>query len=257
MDANQFKFAELEQYYEHGGYRPPCTLGGLLHAWADRYGDAPALVDGTARLSYAQLNLKADRLAAGFSRAGIGAGDRVLLRLPNGVAFVACAFALFRLGAWSIMAMPEHRERGIAALCQLAEPVAYVIPRQFLGFDFLALAENVKRSQPSLKHIVVDGDAGAWTALEEMEAAPRELPTPSHTDTALLLLSGGTPGTPKLIPRTHTDYAYNATESARLCGLSRESVYLAALPVAHNSPLACPGILGTLSVGGRVVMARW
>ncbi len=38
--------------------------------------------------------------------------------------------------------------------------------------------------------------------------------------------------------------------------MSPQSVYLAALPVSHNFPLACPGILGTLSVGGKVVMAK-
>jgi 2,3-dihydroxybenzoate-AMP ligase len=71
---------------------------------------------------------------------------------------------------------------------------------------------------------------------------------------ALLLLSGGTTGAPKLIPRTHDDYLYNATASAELCGFDASTRYLAALPVAHNFPLACPGLLGTLSVGGTVVL---
>jgi len=72
---------------------------------------------------------------------------------------------------------------------------------------------------------------------------------------ALFLLSGGTTGVPKLIPRTHDDYALNLRESARLCGFNADTSYLAALPAAHNFPLGCPGILGTLSAGGRVVMA--
>jgi len=42
--------------------------------------------------------------------------------------------------------------------------------------------------------------------------------------------------------------------SAGLCGMSVDSVYLGTLPASHNFPLACPGILGTLLVGGRVVM---
>jgi salicylate---CoA ligase len=59
---------------------------------------------------------------------------------------------------------------------------------------------------------------------------------------------------PKLIARTHDDYAYNARASAELCGLDAHSVYLGTLPASHNFPLACPGILGTLLAGGRVVM---
>jgi mycobactin salicyl-AMP ligase len=67
------------------------------------------------------------------------------------------------------------------------------------------------------------------------------------------LVSGGTTGAPKLIPRTHDDYVYNAAASAELCRLTAEDVYLVALPAAHNFPLACPGILGAMSVGATVV----
>ena len=71
----------------------------------------------------------------------------------------------------------------------------------------------------------------------------------------MFLLSGGTTGLPKLIARTHDDYAYNARASARAVRLRRRtrSTWWRC-PPAHNFPLACPGILGTLLVGGRVVM---
>jgi 2,3-dihydroxybenzoate-AMP ligase len=71
---------------------------------------------------------------------------------------------------------------------------------------------------------------------------------------AVFLLSGGTTGLPKLIARTHDDYAYNASRSAEVAGLDAGSVYLVSLPASHNFPLACPGILGTLLAGGRVVL---
>ena len=70
---------------------------------------------------------------------------------------------------------------------------------------------------------------------------------------ALLLVSGGTTGLPKLIPRTHDDYVYNATASAEVCGLTGDDVYLVALPAAHNFPLACPGLLGAMAVGATTV----
>jgi 2,3-dihydroxybenzoate-AMP ligase len=70
----------------------------------------------------------------------------------------------------------------------------------------------------------------------------------------VFLLSGGTTGLPKLIARTHDDYACNARASAELCNLDAGTVYLVSLPAGHNFPLACPGILGTLLAGGRVVM---
>src|ERR1700744_3050981 len=76
---------------------------------------------------------------------------------------------------------------------------------------------------------------------------------PPIARTALLLVSGGTTGTPKLIPRTHNDYVYNATASAELCELTPEDVYMAAFPAAHNFPLACPGLLGAITAGATTV----
>ena len=60
---------------------------------------------------------------------------------------------------------------------------------------------------------------------------------------------------PKLIPRTHDDYLYNARAAAEFISLSEEDVYLAALPAAHNFTLACPGIIGTLGAHGTVVLS--
>ncbi|MFE9881061.1 AMP-binding protein [Streptomyces sp. NPDC005784] len=77
---------------------------------------------------------------------------------------------------------------------------------------------------------------------------------PEPEEVAFFLLSGGTTGLQKIIARTHNDYEYNVRRSAEVCGFDVETVYLAVLPVAHNFALGCPGVLGALSVGGRVVM---
>src|SRR5699024_6469915 len=66
-------------------------------------------------------------------------------------------------------------------------------------------------------------------------------------------LSGGTTGLPKLIPRTNNDYSYNVTATSTVSQLDEDSVYLLSMPTSHNFPLACPGVLGALIAGGRVV----
>ncbi len=74
---------------------------------------------------------------------------------------------------------------------------------------------------------------------------------------AFFLLSGGTTvAAPKLIPRTHNDYAYQARAAAELVSLTEDDVYLAALPAEFNFTFGCPGIVGTLSVGGTVVLVE-
>jgi len=75
------------------------------------------------------------------------------------------------------------------------------------------------------------------------------------TDPCIFQLSGGTTGVPKLIPRTHNDYAYNSKTAAPVCGVTGDSVLLLALPIAHNLPLACPGIQGYFFNGGMVVLS--
>jgi 2,3-dihydroxybenzoate-AMP ligase len=75
------------------------------------------------------------------------------------------------------------------------------------------------------------------------------------TDPCIFQLSGGTTGIPKLIPRTHNDYAYNSKTAAPVCAVTKDSVLVLALPVAHNLPLACPGIQGYFFQGGKVVLS--
>ncbi len=248
---------DLNEIYRREGYLQPITLGQHLARWARQYGPNVALIDSTGRYTYADLDAWADRLATGFGGLGIRPGDVVLVQLPNCAAFAAVLFGLLRIGAVPMLAMPSQRLHDLEKLAEQGLPVACIMPDRFLGFDYRPMAEALKQSNPQLRHIIVDGEASGNVQLRTLETTP----VTSHTEpdpfgTALLLQSGGTTGTPKLIPRTHADYAYNAQASANLCGLNAESVYLAALPIAHNFPLCCPGLIGILSVGGRVVMSR-
>ncbi|MEV8631389.1 AMP-binding protein [Streptosporangium sp. NPDC051023] len=243
--------------YREQGIWDGRTLGALLTEWADAYGENTALVAGEDRLTYRDLDRRADRMAAALAGLGIRPGDRVLVQLPNTGAFVILFFALVRLGAVPVLTLPAHRITEIGHLARLSGAVAYVIPDVLKsdGFDYRELARAVLEQAPTVRHVLVDGDPGPYLALAGLDAEPRELPEPDATDVAILLVSGGTTGVPKLIPRTHQDYGYNARASAEVCGLDAGSAYLACLPVAHNFALACPGVLGTLSVGGKAVLA--
>ncbi|MGW7056655.1 (2,3-dihydroxybenzoyl)adenylate synthase [Streptomyces sp. NPDC054887] len=247
--------AETAARYVASGHWDGRTLGALLRDWAARYGDRLAIVAGQDRLTYRQLDERADRMAAGLADLGVGAGDRVLVQLPNTGAFPVLFFALARLGAIPALTLPAHRLTEIGHLARLSGAVAYVIADEYAAFDYRELAAAVQAEAPELRHVLVAGDPGPYTALAKVDAEPRQFPDPDPADVALLLVSGGTTGVPKLIPRTHNDYGYNARASAEACELSDDTVYLACLPVAHNFPLACPGMLGTLSVGGRVVLS--
>ena len=75
-------------------------------------------------------------------------------------------------------------------------------------------------------------------------------------DPAVFQLSGGTTGIPKLIPRTHNDYAFNSRLAVSVCDVRAGDVLLDVLPIAHNLPLACPGLQGFLLSGATVYLSR-
>lgn len=248
--------------YRKNDYWLPLNLGQRLGGWAECFGERTALICGTDRLSYRELNQRVDAMAVALYKLGLRRSDRVLVQLPNSTGFVVTIFALFRLGVIPVMMLMANRDHDIDAFCSLAEPKAFFTTETFLGFSYRKQAEQAQIRHACLKHVVVDGtvaDAqGNFVAVADNTLSLLELKheEPEPKDTAVLLLSGGTTGTSKLIPRTHADYAYNAIASADLCGFSQETVYLVALAAAHNFPLACPGIIGTLSTGGQIVLAH-
>ena len=242
--------------YARAGWWRGRDLGDEFAVVAAARPDATALVDGTTRISYGSLLARADALASRLARLGLRPGMRIVVQLPNGWPFVVLTLACLRAGIVPVMALPAHRRHELAYLCEHSGARALAVPDVLRGFDHQQMAEELLAGSPTLAHILVAGqdvrhqDLTALCA--EGEATAPHPPDPAGV--AVFLLSGGTTGLPKLIARTHNDYSYNARASAELCRLDERTVYLVSLPASHNFPLACPGILGTLLSGGRVVM---
>jgi len=248
--------------YRAASYWTGRTVDSILSEGARRWPDRAAVLDASGtphqpqRLSYAELNERAERAAAGLTELGIACGDRVLLQLPNGREFAVALFALLRAGAIPVMCLPGHRAAELGHFAAVSEAKALLIPDTASGFDYRPMAQGLAQDRSELRHVIVDGDPGPFVSWSQVCAHRGQRPSPSNADPAspaLLLVSGGTTGTPKLIPRTHDDYVYNATASAEVCGLTGDDVYLVTLPAAHNFPLACPGLLGAMTVGASTV----
>lgn len=247
---------ERAEAYRRDGYWQGRALDELFREWTTRYAGRTALVDHAGRSTYAELDARVDRLAGRLNSLGIGAGHRVVVQLPNIAEFVVLSFALFRIGAQPVMALPAHRSNEIDYLCRTSDAIALVVADRHAGFDYRPLADQAREQAPNVKHVLVVGEPGDFLPLETSDDHTPPPVSVDSGDVALFLLSGGTTGLPKLIPRTHDDYAYNVRASAEVCGLNAETVYLAALPASHNFPFGCPGILGTLHSGGTVVLAK-
>ncbi|MCA1218394.1 (2,3-dihydroxybenzoyl)adenylate synthase [Streptomyces sp. 8L] len=271
--------------YRAAGHWQGTTFGARLRQSAAAHGERVALVDGDRRWTYADLDAEADRVARGLRSHGVGRGDRVVVQLPNRAEFVLVWFGLQRLGAIPVHAMPGHRRREIGHLVRGSGAVACVVPDRHARFDHRELMRSVRSEHGpgrSPRVVVVVGDPGqesGFVSFEALRTASSPTPVGSSpeafrgpcaddvrgpcaddggadpADVALLLLSGGTTGLPKLIPRTHDAYAYNARACAEVCALDERTVYLAVLPIGFNFTFACPGVLGTLMAGGTVVVA--
>nr|BFE59180.1 (2,3-dihydroxybenzoyl)adenylate synthase [Dactylosporangium thailandense] len=238
--------------YRRLGYWSGEVLGDLTRDVARLDGERIAVVDGAGRHTYADVDRRADRLAAGLHGLGLRPGDRAVVQLPNQVEFVTTCLALFRLGVIPVLALPAHRGREIGYLCRHTGAALYITRERYQGFDHRELARQVA---DEVAHVLVAGDPGPFRSLAGVDADPLPLDRPTSSEVAFFLLSGGTSGVPKLIPRTHDDYACQLRRTAEAVGFGPGDVYLAALPAAHNAALGCPGVLGTLRAGGTVVMA--
>lgn len=239
--------------YRAAGYWTGQRLDSLLRRAATSWPDRVAVTGAGDTHTYGELDRMVDRVAGGFSALGIAPGDRILLQLPNSSRFAVTLFALLRAGAIPVLCLPAHREAELAHFAERSGAVGLVIADEIGGFDPRATAGRLRSDLPHLRHILVDGEPGPFRSLADLPTAAAPVVTTPTDSPALLLTSGGTTGLPKLIPRTHDDYVYNATASAALCGLTAEDVYLVALPAAHNFPLACPGLLGAVAVGATTV----
>jgi 2,3-dihydroxybenzoate-AMP ligase len=254
--------ADAHRFRERGWWSDRAIGQYVLDA-ADRHPYKTALVSGSVRLTYSDLVDRMDAAAERLLAIGFKADDRVLVQLPNDWQFVVFTLACFRTGIIPVMALPAHRHYELTHLAALAEVVAIAVPDRIKEFDHQGLAEKIADLTPSVRWILVSGEArGSALALDAL-LAPSSHPgareridaiAPDPDSPACFLLSGGTTGLPKLITRTHNDYAYNVQATSAVSGITEQTVYLGTLPASHNFPLACPGVLGTLFAGGTSVM---
>ncbi len=248
--------------YRELGYWTGQTHSDLLERAVTEHAERVAVVDAHRRVTYAELGRNVRLRAGELAARGVTRGDRVVVHLPNSVEFVEVVFALFELGALPVFALAAHRRAELTHVATAAGARRLVTTGRDGLVDYAAIAESVAAAVPGLEPIVVPrGDCPVPVA-GSVDAAYIEGKARSATDSAgtprgvaFLQLSGGTTGTPKLIPRTHDDYLYSVRESALICGITAESVMLAALPISHNFTMSSPGLLGMIFVGGSVVMA--
>ncbi len=250
---------DLAAHYRAQGYWLDRPMTDILAQQVVARPEAPAIICGERTLSYAELDRQSNHLAAHLQAAGLRRHDTALVQLPNSAEFYVSFFALLKLGVVPVNALFSHQRQEMLAYARQIQPRLLIASRRhglFANDHFLAELRDVA---PALSTVVLEGEAGANVLSLQACLQPRDEPfeaTPTAgAEVAFFQLSGGSTGTPKLIPRTHNDYYYSLRRSVELCGLSPATRFLCALPAPHNYTMSSPGALGVFIAGGCVVMA--
>jgi 2,3-dihydroxybenzoate-AMP ligase len=254
--------SEFAANYRAKGYWQDRSLAQEFDVIYKRFADRTVLIDGDRHFNYAELDKITTNLALNLLEIGLKPLDRVVPTLPNVHEFVLLYFALQKIGAIPIAALVTHRYAEISQFVNLSTATACVYPEISGDFNFSPVIERVQAENSSLHIRIVLGSPKAGEhSLRDLINRPATLAASRLTDIiinpmdpCIFQLSGGTTGIPKLIPRTNNDYAYNSKVAASVCEVDAESVLLLVLPIAHNLPLACPGIQGFMFQGAKVVV---
>lgn len=256
---------EFAARYRAKGYWQDRSLASVFGEVFAKFSDRVAIIDRDQLVTYAQLDQSSTRLALNLLDMGLKPLDRVVMQLPNVVEFAYLYFALQKIGAIPIMALPTHRFREVKQFVELSGAVACATLDKTKEFDYGDMVRRIRGESKTLRHGIVLGDAsGGSLSLSELMSAGlnhrsanefRRIPIDPE-DPAVFQLSGGTTGIPKLIPRSHNDYLYNSRIASAVTNIQPDGVLLNVLPLAHNLPLACPGLQGYLMHGGKIVLGN-
>ncbi|HEX4904753.1 MAG TPA: acyl-CoA synthetase [Acidimicrobiales bacterium] len=175
-------------------------VGGLLSLAAARYGDGAAIVDERGRLTYVELDRRANAVANGWRAAGLRPGDGVAVLARNHRGFLEAVFAAARCGARIVLLNTDFAGPQLVEVCG-REGVDLLVHDD----EYTALLTGV---EPRLGRVLswVDGPdpaaAAEVTSLDRLVASfPTSSPPRPGTHAKLVLLTSGTTGTPKGAPR--------------------------------------------------------
>lgn len=235
----------LHDYLEHSARRSP---------------DKVALVTSTVRLTYAEIDARANAVASFLVEKGVERGDRVIVFGDNSAETVVAFWAVLKAGAVVSVVSPQTKADKIAYLLGDCRPAALITEAQL----FPAFAEAAGRS-PHLRTIIVSGDIddGRLGSLPSAERFARVVSRKAGTpparrcidiDLASIIYTSGSTGEPKGVMLTHRNMLTAATSISTYLQIAEDEVILGALPLAFDYGLY--QMIMAFRAGARLVLER-
>jgi long-chain acyl-CoA synthetase len=221
------------------------NLAEILTASAERDRDHVALKLDDIEMTYGQLDQASQRVAGLLAEKGFEPGDRVGVMLPNVPYFAICYYGVLRAGGVVVPMNVLLKRREVAFY--LKDPGAQLLfAWEGFGEDATAGAEEAGAECV----LVAPGEFENVLAAAE----PRDAVVDSEPDdTAVILYTSGTTGTPKGAELTHQNLTRNCDVARSLFELGSEAICLGALPLFHSFGQTC-GLNATIAGGGTLTL---
>jgi len=229
--------------------KPFQTLPALLAQQARERPQAPALVVGHERLSYAQLDVLVDRVAASLQRDGLQPGQAIAICATACVAYVAVFVGALRAGLAVAPLAPSSTAEQLLGMAQDADACRFFADQGVLD----ALAQGGVALPASLPVTRLDAHDGGpalapWLATEGARPTAVDIQPQWAFN---LIYSSGTTGTPKGIVQSHA-MRWAHIQRAAMSGYSTDTVTLISTPLYSNTTLVA--VIPTLAYGGCLVL---
>jgi long-chain acyl-CoA synthetase len=221
------------------------NLAAILTESARRDPAHVALKLDDTEVSYGMLDEASARLAGVLADKGFAAGDRVGIMLPNLPYFAICYYGVLRAGGIVVPMNVLLKRREVAFY--LRDPGAKLL------FAWEGFAEDAGAGAQDAHAACVIVAPGSFEQLLQGAQPRREVIDRDPHDTAVILYTSGTTGTPKGAELTHDNLTQNAEVSRSMFDLGAEAVTLGALPLFHSFGQTC-GLNATIASGGTLTL---
>lgn len=246
--------------FRAGGAWTDTLLIDLLDRHALNMPDATAVVDESSQITWRQLTSRVNRLAAKLVDLGLQPGDFVGVQLPNRIEFVEVYLAIQRAGLRAVPMMSIYREKDVAFMLNTCRARAYVTLDSHRGFDHVEMAQRVIGQVPTLRHVVILGEAGTgmhnYEALigdEEVASSAFARLRPDPDALSKVGFTSGTTGFPKGVAHTHNTDMTPPLMTAKALGLNESTPIWMPSPICHATGLAF-GVYDSLLCGAKLVL---
>ena len=224
----------------------PETIPAVLRAAAARHGEAVAVESDGRRMSFVELEARAQAAALSFISKGIAMGDRVAIWAPNSVEWIVAALGAHCAGAVLVPVNTRLKGREAGDVLRRAGARALVCPDEFLGVRPLDLLRDESLPELTLR-VVLPGAHPAAGSVESIgwdefmssastcprQALTQRLSRVTADSLADIMYTSGTTGQPKGVMSSHGQNVRAFTAWSQIVGLCANDRYLIVNPFFH------------------------